>query len=162
MAQTLDFGNFWQSLLASSLYTDAAKRVLFFARYEAALLGCVAVEPEHLLLGVIRERKDLLVTIAGSTAAIHSMHRELISAPQKQSSADTTGHIPLGFHSQTVIAQATTHASKRSRAVNLEDILVSLLQSVNCAAQMLKNAGIDKDKADAFFASRNGQYPPPR
>lgn len=36
-------------------YTEAARRALFFARYEASHLGSVSIDPEHLLLGLIRK-----------------------------------------------------------------------------------------------------------
>ena len=38
-------------------YTERARRVLFFARYEASQLGSISIETEHLLLGLIREGK---------------------------------------------------------------------------------------------------------
>ena len=38
-------------------YTERARRVLFFARYEATQLGSTSIETEHLLLGLIREGK---------------------------------------------------------------------------------------------------------
>ncbi|HEV3141227.1 MAG TPA: Clp protease N-terminal domain-containing protein, partial [Vicinamibacterales bacterium] len=38
-------------------YTEQARRVLFFARYEASQSGTVSIEVEHLLLGLIREGK---------------------------------------------------------------------------------------------------------
>jgi ATP-dependent Clp protease ATP-binding subunit ClpC len=37
-------------------YTERARRVLFFARYEASQLD-ISIETEHLLLGLIREAK---------------------------------------------------------------------------------------------------------
>ena len=40
-------------------YTERARRALFFARYETSALGGVAVETEHLLLGVLRTGKGL-------------------------------------------------------------------------------------------------------
>jgi uncharacterized protein (TIGR03435 family) len=36
-------------------YTEAARRVLFFARYEATQAGGAAIAPEHVLLGLTRE-----------------------------------------------------------------------------------------------------------
>src|SRR5215471_1129257 len=36
-------------------YTEKARRVIFFARYEASQLGGNAIEPEHILLGIVRE-----------------------------------------------------------------------------------------------------------
>ena len=40
-------------------YTEMARRVIFFARYEASLFGAPMIEPEHLLLGLSREDKPL-------------------------------------------------------------------------------------------------------
>ena len=34
-------------------YTEKARRVIFFARYEASLAGSQTIEPTHLLLGII-------------------------------------------------------------------------------------------------------------
>ena len=41
-------------------YTERARRVLFFARYEASQLGSISIETEHLLLGLIREGLSLI------------------------------------------------------------------------------------------------------
>src|SRR5262245_36805608 len=40
-------------------YTQRARRVIFFSRYEASLLGHRAIEPEHILLGILREDLEL-------------------------------------------------------------------------------------------------------
>jgi uncharacterized protein (TIGR03435 family) len=40
-------------------YTEPARRVLFFARYEASQFGSQSMELEHLLLGLLREGKGL-------------------------------------------------------------------------------------------------------
>jgi ATP-dependent Clp protease ATP-binding subunit ClpC len=36
-------------------YTEGARRTVFFARYEAAQIGSVYIETEHILLGLLRE-----------------------------------------------------------------------------------------------------------
>ena len=36
-------------------YTEPARRLIFFARYEAAQLGGAAIDTEHLLPGLLRE-----------------------------------------------------------------------------------------------------------
>lgn len=38
-------------------YTEKARRVIFFARYEASQFGSPFIETEHLLLGLLREDK---------------------------------------------------------------------------------------------------------
>ena len=41
-------------------YTEKARRIVFFARYEASEFGSQAIETEHLLLGILREDKALV------------------------------------------------------------------------------------------------------
>jgi hypothetical protein len=40
-------------------YTEKARRVIFFSRYEASQFGSPKIDTEHLLLGLIREDKAL-------------------------------------------------------------------------------------------------------
>ena len=40
-------------------YTDKARRVIFFARYEALQYGSRQIAPEHILLGLIRGDKTI-------------------------------------------------------------------------------------------------------
>jgi ATP-dependent Clp protease ATP-binding subunit ClpC len=40
-------------------YTERARRVIFFARYEASQYGSNHIDTEHLLLGLLREDKAL-------------------------------------------------------------------------------------------------------
>ena len=39
-------------------YTETARRVVFFARYEASQFGSPEITPEHILLGFCREAKE--------------------------------------------------------------------------------------------------------
>jgi len=41
-------------------YTEKARRVIFFARYEASRFGSATIDTEHLLLGILRESPNLL------------------------------------------------------------------------------------------------------
>jgi ATP-dependent Clp protease ATP-binding subunit ClpC len=40
-------------------YTEKARRIIFFGRYEASRFGSPYIETEHLLLGLLREDKAL-------------------------------------------------------------------------------------------------------
>src|SRR6266513_2107943 len=44
-------------------YTEKARRVIFFARYEASQYGSPYIETEHLLLGLMREDKALATSM---------------------------------------------------------------------------------------------------
>ena len=50
-------------------YTEKARRVIFFARYEASQFGSPYIETEHLLLGLLREDKALANRFLRSHAA---------------------------------------------------------------------------------------------
>ena len=41
-------------------FTEAARRSLFFARYEASVFGSDAIQTELLLLGLLREREPFI------------------------------------------------------------------------------------------------------
>ena len=59
-------------------YTERARRVLFFARYEASQLGSISIETEHLLLGLIREGKGLTSRIfARSHLSLENIRKEI-------------------------------------------------------------------------------------
>ncbi len=47
-------------------YTEGARRVIFFARYEASQYGSPYIETEHLLLGLLRQGDYLELTIRES------------------------------------------------------------------------------------------------
>ena len=51
-------------------YTEKARRVIFFARYEASQFGSPYIETEHLLLGLLREDKALANRFLRSHAAV--------------------------------------------------------------------------------------------
>ena len=44
-------------------YTEKARRVIFFARYEASQFGSPCIETEHLLLGLLREDKAFIASL---------------------------------------------------------------------------------------------------
>ena len=56
-------------------YTEKARRVIFFARYEASQFGCSYVETEHLLLGLLREDKALANRFLQSHASAESIRK---------------------------------------------------------------------------------------
>ena len=51
-------------------YTEKARRVIFFARYEASQFGSPYIETEHLLLGLLRDDKALTNRFLRSHAAL--------------------------------------------------------------------------------------------
>src|ERR1700750_2862476 len=59
-------------------YTEKARRVIFFARYEASQFGAPAIEPEHLLLGLMREDKSLTARfLARAQTSLEAIRKEI-------------------------------------------------------------------------------------
>jgi ATP-dependent Clp protease ATP-binding subunit ClpC len=45
-------------------YVEKARRSIFFARYEASAFGSPVIDIEHLLLGILREDKELVALMS--------------------------------------------------------------------------------------------------
>src|ERR671924_1885726 len=58
-------------------YTEKARRVIFFARYEASQFGSPYIETEHLLLGLLREDKALTNRFLRSHASVESIRKHI-------------------------------------------------------------------------------------
>ena len=58
-------------------YTEKARRVIFFARYEASQFGSPYIETEHLLLGLLREDKALTNRFLRSHASVESIRKQI-------------------------------------------------------------------------------------
>ena len=59
-------------------YTERARRVLFFARYELSALGGNTIETDHILLCILREAKGGLERVVRAVG--RSPHRSALSA----------------------------------------------------------------------------------
>jgi ATP-dependent Clp protease ATP-binding subunit ClpC len=58
-------------------YTEKARRVVFYGRYEASRFGSSIVETEHLLLGLMREDKALMIRLVSSPELLDSIRRQI-------------------------------------------------------------------------------------
>jgi len=124
-------------------YTEKARRVVFFARYEASQFGFPYIETEHLLLGLLREDKEFTNRFLPDTPAEsirkqienHTVHREKVSV-----SVD----LPLSKESAHVLAYASEEAERLShKHIGTGHILLGLLREERCfAAQILHERGL--------------------
>ena len=59
-------------------YTEKARRVIFFARYEASMFGSPCIEAEHLLLGLLREDPALAsMALPSVVVSISAIRKEV-------------------------------------------------------------------------------------
>ena len=76
-------------------YTDNARLVIFFARYEVSQLGSDSIEPEHLLLGLLRKGKALLAEFLPPNVTPEMIRQQLDASLTKGELIPTAVEIPL-------------------------------------------------------------------
>jgi uncharacterized protein (TIGR02246 family) len=138
-------------------YTEKARRVIFFARYEASQYGSPTIETEHLLLGLLREDHALasrLLKNFGSGEAIRSEIEGRITRGERIS---TSVEMPLSAECKRILNQAAEEAERLAcKHVGTEHLLLGLLREEGClAAQILKNRGLQLAKLREEIASKS-------
>ena len=125
-------------------YTEKARRVIFFARYEASQCGSPYIETEHLLLGLLREDKALTNRFLRSHASIESIRKEIEGRTTTREKVSTSVDLPLSQESKRVLNYAAEEAERLShKHIGTEHLLLGLLREEHCfAAEILQSRGL--------------------
>jgi ATP-dependent Clp protease ATP-binding subunit ClpC len=126
-------------------YTERARRVIFFARYEASQLGSNSIETEHLLLGLIREGKGLTSRIfSKSHLSMESIRKEIEGRALYRDKVSTSVDIPLSGESKRVLGFAAEEAERMlHNYIGTEHILLGLMrEEKSIAAGILAEKGM--------------------
>src|SRR5579863_613622 len=122
-------------------YTEHARRVIFFARYEASEAGRMYIEPEHLLLGVLRERVSLNLALPAGLN-LEEARREFQALWPVREKISTAIDMPLADTAKRVLAYAGEEAERLSHAyISTQHLLLGLLRGSTPAAAMLQKHG---------------------
>jgi ATP-dependent Clp protease ATP-binding subunit ClpC len=125
-------------------YTEKARRVIFFARYEASQFGSPFIETEHLLLGLLREDKALTNRFLRSHASGEAIRKQIEAHTTIREKVATSVDLPLSNDSKRVLAYAAEEAERLShKHIGTEHLLLGLLREEKCFAwQILKDIGV--------------------
>ena len=125
-------------------YTEKARRVIFFARYEASQFGSPYIETEHLLLGLLREDKALSNRFLRSHASVESIRKQIESHTTIREKVSTSVDLPLSNECKRVLAYAAEEAERLSnKHIGTEHLLLGLLREEKCfAAEILQERGL--------------------
>ena len=120
-------------------YTERARRVLFFARYEATQLGSTSIETEHLLLGLIREGKGLTSRIfARSHLSLESIRKEIEGRTVFKEKVSTSVEIPFSPETKRVLQYSAEEADRLLHTyIGTEHLLLGLLREEKCVASAI-------------------------
>jgi uncharacterized protein YbbC (DUF1343 family) len=126
-------------------YTEKARRVIFFARYEASQFGTAAILPEQLLLGLIREDRTLINRFfPRGRASLEEIRREIERRTLLREKISTSVELPLAPETKRVLAYAHEESDRlQHRHIGTEHLLLGLLREErSIAAEILYERGL--------------------
>ena len=128
-------------------YTEKARRVIFFARYEASQYGSPYIETEHLLLGILREDKSVARRFLRSHS-VESIRNQIESQITVGAKTSTSVDLPLSNESKRVLAYAAEEAERMGhKHIGTEHLFLGLLREEKClAAEILKERDVQLDR----------------
>jgi len=128
-------------------YTERARRVIFFARYEASQFGSMTIETEHLLLGLLREDRNIIsrfLHLASSPDNVRALIESRFTIREK---VPTSVDLPLSMECKRILAYAAEEAERLlHRHIGTEHLLLGIFREEKCvAAEVLQQLGIGLD-----------------
>jgi ATP-dependent Clp protease ATP-binding subunit ClpC len=143
-------------------YTERARRVIFFSRYEASQFGSTAIEAEHLLLGLLREDRALIHRFLPATA-VDGVSRKIEDYIPLRKKVSTSVDLPLSDESKRILLYANEESERLAhRFVGTEHLLLGILREETCfATRVLTEAGLEVCATRDQLAGVRGQPGPP-
>ncbi len=131
-------------------FTEKARRVMFFARYEASQFGSESIQSGHLLLGLLRESEKTSTQLLERMGVSMSGLRERLVAAltpkdKKIVPSSTSIDIPMEEEVKRILQHATAESAKLNhKHVGAEHLLLGMLkEEASLAGRLLKEGGAD-------------------
>lgn len=142
-------------------YTEKARRVVFFARYEASQFGSPVIDAEHLLLGLLREDMSLRRWLPKTNP--ETIRRQIEEQCEKREKIPTSVDLPLSATARHALKQAANEAERLAdEHIGTEHLFLALLEEKDClAGKLLLEGGADAAAVRKHHAVRS-QAPEPR
>jgi ATP-dependent Clp protease ATP-binding subunit ClpC len=107
-------------------YTEKARRAVFFARQEAVQSGASQIEAEDLLIGLLRESRDLLPQVLESD--VDSLRTEIKGCVPRLESVPQVVTMPLSTKAKEVLANAADESETLGHEhISTAHLMLSLL-----------------------------------
>ena len=145
-------------------YTERARRVLFFARYEASQLGGLSIGSEHLLLGLLREGKGVTSRLFAEKEVAYAAARdEIATAAAGLAKIATSVEMQLAADTKAALERAAEEADRLvHNYIGTEHLLLGLLRDpATPAGALLTRAGLSLEAARAWLAQGAAAAPAP-
>ena len=128
-------------------YTEQARRVIFFARYETSQFGAEQIEPEHFLLGLYRQDPGLMKRLIPDTTGETVRAQIERDAPRRQKISTSTD-MPLSHPVKRILAYGAEEAERMGHLhIGTEHLLLGLLREPTSASRILESLGVTIESA---------------
>jgi enamine deaminase RidA (YjgF/YER057c/UK114 family) len=120
-------------------YTEGARQALFFARYEASRLGAIAIESEHLLLGVLRKwHDDSPPILAALPVDYDTLRSEIASRTGLREPLPVSIEIPFSEDAKRILQHTAAEADRlRHTQIDRCHLLLGILREERSLAAFL-------------------------
>jgi ATP-dependent Clp protease ATP-binding subunit ClpC len=127
-------------------YTGSGRRAIFFARYEASQYGNPYIEPEHLLLAVLRADQAFTERFI-KNATLADIRKQIEERTEIRPKTSTSVDLPLNDASKRVLSYAAEEAERLGhKNIGTPHLLLGLLrEEESLAAEILRANGLDPD-----------------
>jgi len=125
-------------------YTQKARRVIFFARYEASQFGSSTIETEHILLGLLREDRMVVQRYLGPNSDAADIRAEIEKHITRGERVSTSVEMPLSTECSKLLMLAAEEAQRLAhRYIGTEHLLLALSRvEGSLAARLLRQKGL--------------------
>lgn len=120
-------------------YTEKARRVIFFARYEASAFGSPYIESEHLLLGFLRESKAFSAKLFSAPSfTVDDIRKEIEKHTTVGEKIPTSVDLPLSNECRRILHYASEEADRLGhKHIGTEHLVAGMLLEKDCYAACL-------------------------
>jgi ATP-dependent Clp protease ATP-binding subunit ClpC len=143
-------------------YTEKARRVIFFARYEALQYGSHTIAPEHVLLGLMREDKTMAARFFPyrSNASVDTIRREVEMRIILRERIPQSVELQLSPETKRILAFANEESERlKMRNIGTEHLLLGILREErSIASEILFEQGVRLPSVREEVARMSG-YP---
>ena len=129
-------------------FNETARRVIFFARYEAGEWGSEYIKPEHLLMGLLQEARPLLTALLLPGPGMDDLRHSLEGSLKRGEKVAISVDLPVSHSTKRTLAYGAEEAERLgNKNIGPEHILLGILrEDESSAAKLLTRQGLSIDE----------------
>ena len=141
-------------------YSEAARRVLFFSRYEASQTGSMTIGSEHLLLGLLREPVFARFIASQTNVPPETLRADVERRTTSHEKVPTSVELPFSADTKRILQHAADEADRlQHRHIGGEHLILAILLEADCpGAVVLMDHGMRLDSSREKVARSDPQH----